>query len=143
MTAKYKFIDHTADIAVKISGNTFSELFIAAMSGWKESIIKASRGERKTEKREISLTDDSPEELLVSFLQELNFLFENKKLIPLELNDLHIEEKDDQFFLKSVMLFSPVSPDDEVKREVKAITFHQLDIKKINDVYETIIVFDI
>ncbi len=143
MTANYKYIDHTADIAIEVSGITYAELFIAALAGWKDSIIKVSPGERDTEKREITLTENSVEELLVSYLQELNYLFENKKLFPAELNDIHIEQKDGRFLLKDVIGFTSVSPDDDVKTEIKAVTFHQLDIKKVNDVYKTLIVFDI
>ncbi len=143
MAASYKYIDHTADIAIEVSGSTYAELFIAALTGWKDSIIKVSQIERTTEKKEITLSEHSAEELLVSFLQELNYLFENKKLFPAELNDIHIEQENDQFLLRSVILFTSVAADDEVKTEIKAVTFHQLDIKKVNDVYKTLIVFDI
>ncbi len=143
MTANYRYIDHTADIAIEVSGNSYTELFIAALAGWKDSSIYSPAGERSIEIMEITFSEKSVEELLVSFLQELNYLFENKKLFPAELRDLHIEQKDDQFLLKSVIGFAPVSSSDEVKAEIKAVTFHQLDIKRVNNVYKTLIVFDI
>ena len=143
MTSNYKFIDHTADIAIEVSGNTYAELFIAALAGWKDSVIKVSTKKRELIKKEIVLEEYSIEELLVSYLQELNYLFENKKLFPAGLNDIHIEQKDDRFLLRSVIRFASATADDEIKTEIKAVTFHQLDIKKVNEVYKTILVFDI
>ena len=35
MAASYKYIDHTADIAIEVSGSTYAELFIAALPGGK------------------------------------------------------------------------------------------------------------
>lgn len=143
MTANYKYVDHTADIAIEVSGSTYMELFIASLAGWKNSVINAAATEQKTEIKEITLQENTVEELLVSFLQELNYLFENKKIYPASLSDLHIEKRNDHYLMRSVILFAPVSPEDEVKTEIKAVTFHQLDIKKENDVFKTLIVFDI
>ena len=143
MTANYRYIDHTADIAIEVSGNTYAELFIAALAGWKDCVIKTSEISHEMEKRELTLEENSVEELLVSFLQELNYLFENDKLFPTDLSDIHVEKSEDHFSLRSVILFASVSPEDEIKFEIKAVTFHQLDIKKVNDVYKTLIVFDI
>lgn len=143
MTASYRYIDHTADIAIEVSGNTYAELFISALAGWKDSVINTSALEHNIERNEIILKEKSLEELLVSFLQELNYLFENKKLYPEGLNNIHIAEESNCFTLNSTILFASLSTEDEVKTEIKAITFHQLDIKKVNDVYKTLIVFDI
>ena len=143
MTSNYKFIDHTADVAIEVSGSTYAELFIAALAGWKDSVIRVSTKKRELKNKEIVLEEYSIEELLVSYLQELNYLFENKKLFPAGLNNIHIEKTDDRFLLRSVIRFASVTSDDEIKTEIKAVTFHQLDIKKVNDVYKTIMVFDI
>ncbi len=143
MTANYRYIDHTADVAIEVSGNTYAELFIAALAGWKDSVIKTSEISHEMEKMELTLEDNSVEELLISFLQELNYLFENKKLFPTDLSDIHVEKRDDHFLLRSVILFASVADEDEIKSEIKAVTFHQLDIKKVNGIYKTLIVFDI
>lgn len=143
MTSTYKFIDHTADIAVEVSGNTFEELFLAALNSWKSSIIELSDHKRSKFERNINLKENSVEELLVSFLQELNYEFEIKKIFPLEIDKITIEKKNDYYLLTCNAGFGDILKQDDIKAEIKAITFHQLDIKKADDVYKTIIVFDI
>lgn len=143
MTSYYKFIDHTADIAVEVSGNSYEELFLAALNGWKDSVIELSEVKREAVEKNISLEEDSPEELLVSFLQELNYLLESKKNFPLDIKNIKIEKIDKAFLLESTILFGNILVEDNIKAEIKAVTFHQLDIKKVNGIYKTIIVFDI
>ena len=143
MTSNYKILDHTADIALELSGNTYEELFLAGYEGWKNSVIEASVSSREAEERKLELSENTIEELLVSFLQELSFLFESKKIFAVEVNEIQIEKRDEKFFLKSDLYFGNIIADDIIKNEIKAVTFHQLNVKKVNDVFRTIIVFDI
>lgn len=143
MTSNFKFIDHTADIAVEVSGNTLEELFLAALNGWKSSVIEPSNIKRDKHKRDINLNENSIEELLVSFLQELNYLFESKKIFPADIVEIIVENKYDAFLLKCRIGFGAILTQDEIKAEIKAVTFHQIDVKKADNVYKTIIVFDI
>ena len=143
MVSYFKFIDHTADIAVEVSGNTYEELFLAALNGWKNSVVELSRKKYVTHEREFNLKENSPEELLVSFLQEMNYLLESKKIFPFDIKNINIEKIDETFLLESTILFGNIAKEDIVKTEIKAVTFHQLDIKRVNGVYKTIIVFDI
>jgi SHS2 domain-containing protein len=143
MTSEFKFIDHTADIALEISGSTYEELFLAAFYGFKESLLELSDAKRKNTEKSLTLKENSAEELLVSFLDELNFYFEKQKIFPLEVEKIKITRNDNSFKLITTISLGDITSDDHVKSEIKAVTFHQLDIKKINNVYKTIIVFDI
>lgn len=143
MTSKYKFIDHTADIAVEAAGSTYEELFLAALEGWKNSVMDLEECETLTENKSINFEEDSIEELLVCFLQEFNYHFETRRIFPLNVNDLKIIDNEKVFQLESNIVFCRISDTVDVKNEIKAVTFHQLDIKKEDDLYKTIIVFDI
>jgi len=143
MSSGFKFIDHTADIAIEVSGSTYEELFNAAVEGWKETSIEPSVETGGLIEKIIKLEEDSPEVLLVSFLQEMNYNFLSKKIFPAEIKGLRIYKKDNRLELKCKILFRNISQKDFIKTEIKAVTFHQLDIKKTGNVYRTIIVFDI
>jgi SHS2 domain-containing protein len=143
MTSNYKFIDHTADIAVEVSGTTYEELFLAAMEGWKNSICDEVKSKTAAENRPVDLEEDSVEELLVSFLQEFNYLFDSKKIYPLSVSNIKITESNNTFQLNSIIPFCKISDTDIIKNEIKAVTFHQLDIKTEDGLYKTIVVFDI
>ncbi len=143
MISNFRFIDHTADIAIEVSGNTYTELFLAALEGWKNAVMEFSENKREAGERDIKLIEDSPEELLVSFLQEINYLFDIKKIIPVEVKKIQIEKTNEGFQSDAKILFGNILTGDNIKNEIKAVTFHQLDIKKSNGIYKTIIVFDI
>ncbi|MGE5679556.1 MAG: archease [Bacillota bacterium] len=157
----YTFIDHTADIAVLIKGSTIEELFINAALAWKESVSETitqdtveqgetvERGEVEQNilhEKIISITETSREELLVSFLSELNFLISAKKWIFNSVKDIKIlsVEKKDEFTLNALIAgeeFNPLRY--KLKEEIKAVTFHQMKITFDNKEFSTIVVFDI
>jgi SHS2 domain-containing protein len=141
MSGTYNFIDHTADIAVKVTADSLEELFTAAADALLESSVEEISF-RNNEKKRINLNEYSAEELLVSFLNELNFFFLSGKWLLNKIENIKIEEYENIWQLKSECIGSKeveYSPKDEIK----AVTFHQMEIKNINGVYETIIIFDI
>lgn len=138
----YNFIDHTADIALEIKGNSIEELFMAAAFGWKEAVSDSKVSSK--EELSFALEEDSLEELLVRFLDELNFLFETKKLLMAEVEEIVIK-KDENLFKLHSKIFGEV-PDEskhQLKAEIKAVTFHQMDIRQEGMDFRTRIVFDI
>ena len=143
MSWEFNFIDHTADIAVEVKGNTIEELFIASAYAWQESVIE--KNEIKiSDKKEINVSELSYEELLVRFLDELNFLFLTSKWIMLEVNKIEIHSENDNLKLKAILRGENYNDKKhQLKVEIKAVTFHQMEIKKINNVFTTRIIFDI
>ncbi len=139
----YNFIDHTADIAVEVKGDTIEDLFIASASAWQESVIEKNELNSSV-KKQINIEDLSHEELLVHFLDELNFLLLTKKWILAKINKIEIKKIEDKFNLKADITGENINEKrHQIKVEIKAVTFHQMEIKKINSKYSTRIVFDI
>jgi SHS2 domain-containing protein len=143
MTSVFKFLDHTADIALEVSGSTLDELFLAALNGWKSAVIEPTDNKREESEIVIKLKESSIEELLITFLQEINYLFESKKVFPSDVNTIMLQSIGDEFSLVCKAVFVRVLREDFIKTEIKAVTFHQLEIRKSRDVYKTKIVFDI
>jgi len=141
MSHSYKFIDHTADIAFEVSADSYEELFTASAEAWKEAVLENPQINGK-EERKIIIKEDSLEELLVSFLNELNFLFLSKKWIFNSIKNISVKNNG-VWKLNSVLLGEPLLKEHIIKSEIKAVTFHQMDIKKINNNFTTRIVFDI
>jgi len=136
----YKLMDHTADIALQANGNTIEELFIACAEGFKE-ISLVDKHSFLPNRRSLYVKADSLEELLVSFLDELNFLIQVKKIYLEGVKRIVISQHKSHYELKSVILIS-ILEREEIKTEIKAVTFHQLKIKKCDDFYSTTVVFD-
>jgi SHS2 domain-containing protein len=142
MAANYKFIDHTADVACEVSGDTLEELFTASVEAWRSSVVEETKY-CKREIKKFKLVASSKEQLLVDFISELNFkLFARNWLFNLVML-LEIKQKNDTWILSTEIEGMPLPQDVEIKQEIKAITFHQMNIEKRENQYYTLIVFDI
>lgn len=138
----YNFIDHPADIAVEVKAESIEKLFEISAEAWKATAIENSSSESPFE-FQIALESLSLEELLVEFLSELNFKLYGKKLVYSKVKSLTIEE-DSIFRVKAELYFEDFNPLlHQIKNEIKAITFHQMNIQKKNSLYSTKIVFDV
>jgi len=142
MASKFKFVDHTADIAVDAEADTIEELFIISAQAWKESVFGESIIEEK-EKKKIDIAERDTELLLVKFLDELNFLFQAKKWACGSIKEIIIK-KNKEWYLSALILGELFKEKKHsVNAEIKAVTFHQLEIRNISGKYSTRIVFDI
>jgi len=142
MPSSYKQIDHTADIAFEVSGESLEELFKSSSKAWLTSVIDETTFSQ-SENKKIELNSFSIEQLLVDFLSELNFNLFTKKWLCTSVDDLSIERKEEDWFLVAGLTGNNISSKIHLKHEIKAITFHQMNIKKSGNVFSTLIVFDI
>jgi SHS2 domain-containing protein len=139
----YTFLDHTADIAVEVSGESIEELFLSSAEAWKESVIE-QKNISVSNTRNISITGESLEILLVQFLSELNYFLLTKKWLMDSIENLEIKEQNERWHLNAKINGEEYNASKHfIKEEIKAITFHQLEIKKKKNEFSTIIVFDI
>lgn len=142
MSRSYKFIDHTADIAAKIIGSSLEELFSAGAEAWSNSIIEDNKLEFD-DSMDIELTATSKEELLITFLNELNYLLITKKWLCLSIQSLKVFGDADGCELSAELKGTRVKDDLQLKHEIKSVTYHQVAIVEKYGEYSTLIVFDI
>lgn len=142
MTKSYKFVDHTADIAVELSGSSLEELFTSGAEAWLVSVV----GEINIEDddlMELELSTATKEELLVTFLNELNYLLMTKKWLYLSIQSIKIFNDIDGCELSAELKGTKLKKDIQLKQEIKSVTYHQVDIVEANGNYSTLVVFDI
>ena len=143
MAYKYIFLDHTADIAVDIEADALDELFIASAHAWRDS-ISDDRKSSQSQERTLILSENDLEILLVSFLTELNFLYQSKSWMMDSVNSIEIYEGNAIWNLKAKITGNHCDRTKmNLKSEIKAITYHQMEIKEKNGKFSTRIVFDI
>ncbi|GAB4300919.1 MAG: archease [Ignavibacteriaceae bacterium] len=141
--SRYRFIDHTADIAVKLEAEDYEELFTIAASAWRKSVVD-SEPEGISDSQRISLSSETAEELLVSFVNEINYLLNVKKWLFDEIEKIQIIKSDSSFKLDALLNGKIIDPARaELKTEIKAVTFHQMKIIYDKGLYSTMLVFDI
>ena len=142
MSGRYKQIDHTADIAYEVSGRSLEELFKASSEAWLTSVVDATTFS-KSEIKNIKLTSFSKEQLLVDFLSELNFNLYTKKWLCCLVDELSIKRNEDSWSLYANLIGDNLRSEKHLKEEIKAITFHQMNIIEKGNGFSTLIVFDI
>lgn len=143
MSWKYNYLDHTADIAVDIEASTVEELFIGAAFALQETICE-NNANNSTVEKEIKLSDALMEILLVSFLSELNYLFQSENWMFSSIHEIKIRNVDQAWNLNAKIggyKFDRTMM--KLKSEIKAVTYHQMEVKEVNGIFSTKIVFDI
>ena len=142
MNCNYKFVDHTADIAVELEGNSIQDLFVAGEKAWFSAITDVE-SIVADDYLEIELSAASWEELLVTFINELNYLLIAKRWLCLSIQSFKLFNDSENFELSAELKGSPVSIDFPIKHEIKSVTYHQVEIVEQNGKYTTLVVFDI
>ncbi len=142
MNKRFEFIDHTADIAVRVYGEELSELFRNAFYAW-QTIVTKDKPHPDT-MITINLQADSPEELLVDFLTEVNVLLLTKKMFVVSIDKLNILVNSTSYNLSAKVNCINISESNIIfDTEIKAVTYHQLKIKMNKKNFSATIVFDI
>lgn len=120
-SAGYTSLPHTGDMELKIWANDFKELLHqAALAILDCCDIQSSSTGRIT--KEIIIQSSEPEGILVSFLSELTFILEAHRFAYVEM-----EGNIGECQIEAKVTFSPVL---RQEREIKAITWHRLKIRK-------------
>lgn len=130
----YEELDHTADWALRVWAPDLESLFVRAAAGM-FVLMGVTVGEAAGAEREIVVQGPDSETLLVAFLDELLLVSETERL-ALSPTLLSIAPGR----LSAVCTAAPVV---EQEKEIKAVTYHDLEIRERAGLLETVIVFDV
>lgn len=132
----YFFLEHTADIRMKVSGSTLEELFHDALLGMVATMKPAQLQESKKIKRKIKINAQDTTALLIDFLNEA-------------LVWMHTEREaytDARFMITEGSLEAELEGyrADSFNDDIKAVTYHEANVKKDeNGIWTSNIIFDI
>ena len=141
---KYEILEHTADLRLKIEGDSLPELFLAAVEGManiiKPKFCKNPSGKEIAE--EIILSSADMTTLLVDFLSEVLAKTHGKKVVFCNANFKYPPSTNlGQAVVKAQIFGCQVEGFD---KDIKAVTHHEANIvKNAQGKYETGLVFDI
>lgn len=129
---KYEYLSHTADLAIKGYGKNLPELFLNIVQGMYKKITQNYR----TKPESHTIEGETTEDILVNFLNELIYIIETEKKVLQKIKFKKIKKGKWEFSALATPLL-------QEKIEIKAATYHDLKIKKVNNHYEATVVFDI
>ena len=126
----FEILDHTADIAMRISGTDVIDFFHAAFDGFCElSEINSAELTSSEITLDITLIGADYEELLVRFLNELISMIQENMTAPVKLQNLTI----DNMTLKCGIIVKNIQSFPDGYAEIKAATYHMLKVKRSDD----------
>jgi SHS2 domain-containing protein len=130
----FQEVEHTADWALKAWAPDLAGLFLEAAQGM-TGLMEMELDEAQMVIQNIQLRAEDAEGLLVAFLSEILFIAESEGLgFSSARLTIHISQLDAKLELMRIKT---------QRKEIKAVTYHNLEIRETEFGLETVIVFDV
>ncbi|MGQ9646065.1 MAG: archease [Thermodesulfobacteriota bacterium] len=136
---RFEILDHTADIGITVYGEDLQSLFETAAEGFFHLITDLKKVRLRTE-RKIEIHRESLERLMVDWLSELLYLHDVehllfKRFIVESIGEEGLKAKaKGEFFREGVHV---------IKTGVKAVTYHQIEVRQEQKGWRARIIFDL
>ncbi len=133
------FLDHTGDVGFEVRGDSLEDLFRRAARGLYGILIERipTSGANKAS---IELEEEGPDLLLRSFLSELLYRFLARREILVDFPELRLEGS--RLAARGpTALFDPAR--DGLRTELKAVTYHQLEVRRDGSGWFARVIFDV
>lgn len=137
---RYEIIEHTADVGIRVYGETLPQLFRDAAIGML-SIIAELDSIDETVSVEVKVQSDTLEDLFVAWLSELIFQHEVQEVFWKRVEILQFDERK----ILAKAYGEEKNPQKHlVYTEIKNVTYHQLSVEQFTDgTWEAQVIFDI
>ena len=133
-----EIFEHTADVGIRLARATREELFRDAAAGMFQ-IIAPGNNFVPHINYAVEAAGANNEELLVNWLSELNFYFQTEQYVPVEI----------EFDMAEHQLVARIKGDKidrqrhAVEIEIKAVTYHKINVTMKNGLWQAQVIFDI
>jgi len=139
MTKRFEILDHTADIGIIVHGENLKALFENAGEAFFRLITDLRKVRRRTERR-INIGGESLDRLMVDWLSELLYLHDVENLL---FKGFKVESVGEDG-LRAIVKGEPFQEGVHViKTEVKAVTYHQIEVRQENGHWRAQVIFDL
>ena len=135
-------IEHTADLGLLIRAETKEALFVEAAKGL-TLLLVAEFHVTPAGWRQVSVEAPDDDILLADFLSEILVLATDDGLAAVEVRDLQISGPAGGRRLTANIGHMRVKDLEGLKQEIKAVTYHDLEIKEIENGFEATVIFDV
>ncbi|TSC53761.1 MAG: hypothetical protein LiPW39_93 [Parcubacteria group bacterium LiPW_39] len=138
----YEILEHTADFKMKAYGKDLPEVFVNMAKGVASQQLEINdlneAGQTQGEWEEVAVETDDLESLLVDWLNEILYRSDANKKIYSDFEVLEFSES--PYKIKTKIRGLPTT---QKKLEIKAATYHELEIKKTDGGWQATVIFDI
>lgn len=138
---QFEFFDVTADAGYLAYGSTLEESFENAGLAMLEVMTRTSQIQ-KVEKREIEVKSEDKVSLLYDYLEELIFLHDVEFMVFSDFK-VNIKKEGEDYILHGLFRGEKFNPEIHERRdEVKAVTFHMMEVIEENG-YRVRVILDL
>jgi SHS2 domain-containing protein len=133
----YDLREHTADVAVEATADSLGAVFAAVADGMAAAMCEdvPAGGQR----RDISVTAEGREALLFDYLDDLIYERDVHSVLPVN-NEATVTE-DGEWHLDGS--YRGVALADVTARDLKAVTYSEMDVSETADGWHAYVVFDV
>jgi SHS2 domain-containing protein len=134
----YEVIEHTADMSIQFWGKNPEALFAAGAHALFDLITDPKRIHPSAE-IEIHVTGDDWPDLMVNWLRELLYVWAGKEMLVKAVQVLSVSEHR----ITARAALEPYDPQQhEIRHEIKAVTYHQIEVEQTPEEWRARVVFD-
>ena len=137
--AGFNFLDHPADLGLEAYGQSLAETFEQAALGMISIIVDPSTVEAG-DCREVTLQGSGYEHLLVRWLQEILYLYDGEHFVSRRFRINHL---DPERLLAVVHGEAFDSTRHSTRMDIKAVTYHQLEVHEEQEIHRVRVFLDI
>jgi SHS2 domain-containing protein len=139
MVKHFEILDHTADIGIIVHGENLKTLFENAGEAFFHLITDLRKVKRRVERR-VNIEGESLDRLMVDWLSQLLYLHDVENLLFKGFKVDSVGEDG----LKATVKGEPFQEGVHViKTEVKAVTYHQIEVRQENGGWRAQIILDL
>lgn len=134
----YALREHTADVAVEATGDTLSETFAAVAEGLTATMADEipDSGDRFS----FTVRAESREALLFDYLDDLIYERDVRNVLPTA-HEADVFEEDGEWVVDASARGVPL--EDVDAREIKAVTYSEMDLSRTDGGWHAYVVFDV
>jgi len=136
---RFEILDHTADIGIIVYGEDLKALFENAGKAFFHLITDLRKVRRRIE-RKIIIEGESLDRLMVDWLNELLYLHDVENLLFKEFRVNSVGEEGLKAIAKGEFFQEGVHA---IKTEVKAVTYHRIEVQQEKGRWRAQVIFDL
>jgi SHS2 domain-containing protein len=138
-TGTWELVDHTADLGLRLRAPTLEALLAAAGRGLFEVITGDLAQVRPVVQETFEVAGEDPEYLLVDWLDELLYRFATRRMLFVAFEVDAVQDG-----VRARARGEPFDPErHRLAREVKAITYHGLEVRRTDEGWLGNVIVDI
>jgi SHS2 domain-containing protein len=135
----FELLDHTADLGIKVRGTDVNDLFESAAISMVQ-VMTSGKPTTESVPMKVSVNGTDLSDLMVRWLGEILYLFEVEKKVVTAVEIISISPS----ALAATIDTVPLDLDKyEIFCEIKAVTYHQIEVAKKAKYWEAQIIFDL